>query len=311
MQIKRYLFTGESRLRTPLRLLIAGISLLLTLFLGRVALQQFDLPRSGVLRLAVSQSTIAVIACGVLWVIIRYVDQRNPSEYGLVPLTTQWLKECMVGIFVAGGLIVAIAGAGLWIDAVQIMGVLSTQPESRFITARSSETMISIFSKLLAILTFVIAVAVAEEVMIRGYLLPNVESGLTALSDRYATPGAVIITSGLFALLHIQNPNASLLSTFNTFLAGVWFATAYVFTRRIGLAVGLHFGWNLVLGAGVGLPVSGFFFPITVIDLGINTPSVFLGDSYGPEAGLFVSLGVVIGIIITSRYRKCPDVNIE
>ncbi|WP_303703957.1 CPBP family intramembrane glutamic endopeptidase [Haloquadratum walsbyi] len=93
-----------------------------------------------------------------------------------------------------------------------------------------------------AILIFVIGVAISEEVMIRGYLLPNIENGLTILSKQYAMLGAVIITSGLFALLHLSNPNVSFFTTLNTFLAGVWFTAAYIFTQRLGLAVGIHLG---------------------------------------------------------------------
>jgi membrane protease YdiL (CAAX protease family) len=159
---------------------------------------------------------------------------------------------------------------------------------------------------MVAAVIFAIGVAVSEEAIIRGYLLPNVESGVAFFTERYATLGAMAITSGLFAVLHLANPGATVLGTLNTFLAGMWFAAAYVFTRRLGLAVGLHLGWNLLLGAGVGLPVSGFLLPVTIIDLEVSGSTLLLGNTYGPEAGLFASVAIVAGIVVVGWYADTP-----
>jgi membrane protease YdiL (CAAX protease family) len=306
MQARTYIMTDESRLRTPFRLAIAAVSLFVTLLIGQLVRQQFGLSRSGMTGLAVSQITTMMIVCTVLWIVIRYVDRRQPSDYGLVPVTAQWVRECGVGTVVGGGLIIAIAVGGLGTGAVQIAGLLTTQSESQFVTTSANGATISIVGELVAAVIFAIGVAVSEEAIIRGYLLPNVESGVAFFTERYATLGAMAITSGLFAVLHLANPGATVLGTLNTFLAGMWFAAAYVFTRRLGLAVGLHLGWNLLLGAGVGLPVSGFLLPVTIIDLEVSGSTLLLGNTYGPEAGLFASVAIVAGIVVVGWYADTP-----
>ena len=92
--------TDESRLRTPFRLAITAVSLFVTLLIGQLVRQQFGLSRSGMTGLAVSQITTMMIVCTVLWIVIRYVDRRQPSDYGLVPVTAQWVRECGVGTVV-------------------------------------------------------------------------------------------------------------------------------------------------------------------------------------------------------------------
>lgn len=142
--------------------------------------------------------------------------------------------------------------------------------------------------------------------MIRGYLLPNIENGLTILSKQYAMLGAVIITSGLFALLHLSNPNVS------------FFHTEYISCRCL-VYCSIHFypttwisgrypPWSLFLGA-VGLPVSGFLLPATLIDLKVSRLDLLFDNSYGPEAGLIVSIALMTGIIIASRYRQYSHTN--
>ncbi|ERG94634.1 MAG: hypothetical protein J07HQW2_01070 [Haloquadratum walsbyi J07HQW2] len=81
--------------------------------------------------------------CSILVVIIRCIDQRKLSDCGLIPTIAQWTRECVIRILLAGGLIIAVAMSGLWTDAIQITGVLTTQPESRLIALPSDETPIS------------------------------------------------------------------------------------------------------------------------------------------------------------------------
>jgi membrane protease YdiL (CAAX protease family) len=43
-----------------------------------------------------------------------------------------------------------------------------------------------------------------------------------------------------FGVIHLQNPNADVISTTNTILAGVWFGLAYLKTRDLWFVWGLH-----------------------------------------------------------------------
>src|SRR5687768_4153630 len=86
----------------------------------------------------------------------------------------------------------------------------------------------------LAVSLLVFAVAAAfEEALFRGYILQTfARAGLAWL--------AIALTSLFFGAVHYRNPNAGVISTFNTVLAGVWFGVAYLKTRDLWFVWGIH-----------------------------------------------------------------------
>src|ERR1035437_2895959 len=71
--------------------------------------------------------------------------------------------------------------------------------------------------------------AFAEELAVRGYLL-------TTLIEGVGTPFAVAITSVLFAVLHLLNPDPTILSTLMVAVAGVFLDTIRLTTGSLWLA---------------------------------------------------------------------------
>ena len=69
---------------------------------------------------------------------------------------------------------------------------------------------------------------------------------------------ALAVTSLLFGFGHIVNPNATALSSFAIALeAGLLLGGAYMLTRNLWLAIGLHAAWNFTQGFVFDVPVSG------------------------------------------------------
>jgi membrane protease YdiL (CAAX protease family) len=95
-----------------------------------------------------------------------------------------------------------------------------------------------------------VLVALFEEILFRGVLFRVTERSLGSWA-------AVVISSVLFALAHLPNEGITALAVGSTFVAGVFFAAAYLATRRLWLAVGLHFGWNFVSDAVFSVTTSG------------------------------------------------------
>lgn len=147
---------------------------------------------------------------------------------------------------------------------------------------------------LLAILavTFVTAVAaMAEEVAFRGYPFQRLVEGIGAL-------GGIVLLSVLFGAIHLGNPHASLWGFLNTIEIGAFLAVAYLRTRSLWMPWGLHFGWNLMLGMVLGLPVSGIN-DFTVAVQGTATGPLWLtGGSYGIEASLTGTLVVAASFLV-------------
>ena len=150
---------------------------------------------------------------------------------------------------------------------------------------------------LLAILavTYITAVAaMAEEVAFRGYPFQRLVEGIGAA-------GGVVLPSVLFGAIHLGNPHASAWGFLNTIEVGALFAVAYLRTRSLWMPWGLHFGWNLTLGMGFGLPVSGLNeFAVAVQGTAVG-PAWLTGGGYGIEASLTGSVVIVLAFFVLLR----------
>jgi hypothetical protein len=90
----------------------------------------------------------------------------------------------------------------------------------------------------------------------------------------------------LFGLMHLPNPAATVLSAAAIALeAGVMLAAAYMVTRRIWLAIGIHIAWNFTQGGIFGLPTSGVQ-SSGFLEGHVRGSSLLTGGAFGPEASI-------------------------
>jgi membrane protease YdiL (CAAX protease family) len=151
---------------------------------------------------------------------------------------------------------------------------------------------------LISALVFLIAGA-AEEVLFRGYPLQTVLRSWPAWA-------ALIPTSVGFAAVHLGNPNTVRGFTFiNTALAGVWLGVAYLRTRSLWFPLGVHWSWNWMMGAVLGLPVSGIkeITPQPLMRAADQGPAWLTGGSYGIEGGAACTFVLIISTIFIWRTR--------
>ena len=143
--------------------------------------------------------------------------------------------------------------------------------------------------------TYITAVAaMAEEVAFRGYPFQRLLEGVGAA-------GSIAVLSVLFGAIHLGNPHASLWGFLNTIEVGALFAVAYLRTRSLWMPWGLHFGWNLTLGMGFGLPVSGIDDFAVAVQGTADGPLWLTGGSYGIEASLTGSVVILLGFFVLLR----------
>ncbi len=139
---------------------------------------------------------------------------------------------------------------------------------------------------------------ITEELLLRGVAFRIIE-------DALGTWWSMILTAFIFGFLHIWNPNATVISSISISLtAGIILALLYVITRKLWLAIGMHFAWNFTLGGFYGAPVSGGAGK-GLMQGQLTGPEWITGGAFGPEASLFI---VVISVFITAylvwRIRK-------
>ena len=151
----------------------------------------------------------------------------------------------------------------------------------------------------IALLGFMAAAAVTEELVFRGILFRIVEG-------RFGTWVALGVTAVLFGLAHLLNPHATLWGAIAIAIeAGAMLAAAYVATRSLWLPIGLHFGWNYAEGAIFGTDVSGSNTPEGLLHATTSGPTLLSGGVFGPEASIYsVLAGTIVTIVFLWLARR-------
>jgi membrane protease YdiL (CAAX protease family) len=214
----------------------------------------------------------------------RFLDKRSFSSLGL-NINQQTLIDILVGISIPFFMV-----GTIYLISLSMGWLIFTGFAWQF---DSPVTVVS--QVLLSVLTFIL-VGWNEELLSRGYHLQNLISGLNL-------PWAVMISSAVFGGLHYANPNATWEGAVGVFLAGVFLAYGYLRTRQLWLPIGLHFGWNFFEGVIFGFPVSGTG-TYRLVHTTVNGPMLWTGGTFGPEAGLVVIPGLLIGGLLVYIYTR-------
>lgn len=151
-------------------------------------------------------------------------------------------------------------------------------------------------------------VGIQEEMLSRGYHLKNLAEGLNSInfiSPKLAVIIAMVLSSAVFGLLHANNPNASFISTFNIFIAGLMLALGFLWTKQLAIPIGLHITWNFFQGNVFGFPVSGTNSNATsVLEIAQTGPEWFTGGAFGPEAGVIGLIMMAVGVFAIWLYTR-------
>ena len=142
-------------------------------------------------------------------------------------------------------------------------------------------------------------VAFWEELVFRGIVFRMMEEGL-------GTWIALLASATLFGLLHLGNENATIIGGVTIVVtAGLVLAGVYILTRRLWVAIGLHFAVNAMQGPVLGLAVSGHD-GASLIDSSTHGPVLLTGGEFGIEASLLMTLfGVALaGYVLKAAHRS-------
>jgi membrane protease YdiL (CAAX protease family) len=147
--------------------------------------------------------------------------------------------------------------------------------------------------------TGLLAAALLEELAFRG--LP-----LRLLAEAVGPWAALVVLAMAFGIAHAQNPGASPLSIVNGSLAAVWLSFAFFSPGGMGLAWGLHFGWNAGLALLFDAPVSGLTFDLPALEYRAGVRPWVDGGAFGPEGGVVGTLVFLAGTcaVLGRRFRR-------
>ena len=189
------------------------------------------------------------------------------------------------GHFAAGCVVGAVALVSAIIVAV-MSGGMSLAVNRESIPGSITTTLITTF------VIFAVGAA-SEETLFRGYLLQT-------FARSKMIPAGIGLTSLLFAFAHNNNPDTGMLSLLNTFLAGIWFAAAYLKTRDLWFPLGIHLMWNWLQGPVFGINVSGIaeFSPDPLLRATDAGPAWLTGGSYGIEGGAACTFALILSMAV-------------
>jgi uncharacterized protein len=195
---------------------------------------------------------------------VRIVERRPVTEL----LGAGVVLEAGAGLLIGAGLF------GLVIAVLAALGcyaVEGTRP----------------WSVVLPVLAVSVMAGVTEEILMRALIFRYLERWLGSAL-------ALALTAALFGLLHLPNPAATLLSSAAIALeAGVLLGAAYMVTRRLWLAIGIHVAWNFTQSGIFGVATSGVDIP-GWLQGRLQGPTMLTGGAFGPEASV-VAVVICLG----------------
>lgn len=155
---------------------------------------------------------------------------------------------------------------------------------------------ISAIASVLVILLGWIIQGATEEIVTRGWLL-------NVLSTKYNIGVGLLISSTLFGLMHLTNPNVNYIAVINIILVGLFYGLYVIKTNDLWAVCGMHSAWNFAQGNIFGFKVSGLDVSVgSLIDLNLVGSDFVTGGIFGPEAGitatfiLLASIGILLFI---------------
>jgi membrane protease YdiL (CAAX protease family) len=144
-------------------------------------------------------------------------------------------------------------------------------------------------------------VALVEEGIFRGIIFRLLERTL-------GTWIAIILSAVLFGAMHLVNPGATVFGAIAIALeGGIMLGAAYVLTRNLWLAVGIHWAWNFFEGPFFGTSVSGVGAGKTFITSTTSGSAIWTGGTFGPEAGVTALITCLVAgaiLLILAVRRK-------
>jgi hypothetical protein len=283
-----FISSNEPRLRAGWRLLLQTLLMvILAVILQSVLSMAIIRGGSGNNDLFISQILELTIFVTSIYIARRFLDKRSFVSLGL-----QINKQAFTDIF-----------SGIAITFVMMGSIYFAETAAGWLTFESfawqNESVSNVLTGVLTFLAVFIFVGWNEELLSRGYHLQTLASGTNLF-------WGVIISSSLFGLGHLGNPNATWVSAAGIFFAGIFLAYGYLRTGQLWLSIGLHIGWNFFEGVVFGFPVSGLDI-YRLIRHQVQGPEIWTGGAFGPEAGLIILPTLAMGsglIYFYTRGRK-------
>ncbi len=150
---------------------------------------------------------------------------------------------------------------------------------------------------LLGYLLLFLLAALVEELVVRGYMIP-------LIAKDFHFMGAIIISSLVFAALHMANAHFTWLSFANIFLGGYLLGLIFYKKQELYTPLGLHWIWNYFQGNVLGFGVSGFQVE-SILSVSQSGPDWLSGGEFGLEGSVVTTvLLLIVSVYLTYKWYE-------
>ena len=208
-----------------------------------------------------------------VWLFQKFVNRESFTSIGLE--FSGYKDDFVSGLLLGIGLIV------LGFGTLYIFNFLSV-----------ASIQFSLIDQLFYLSLFAV-VSLNEEIAIRGYILQNLSSSF----NKYI---ALVLSSLVFMIMHIGNPNMSAVPLFNLFLAGLLLGVYCIHKNNLWFPIGAHITWNYFQGPVLGFEVSGNDVDSIFIQ-SLNGSELITGGEFGFEGSIILTVFMIIGIVYLDR----------
>lgn len=215
----------------------------------------------------------------LLFIWVKFVEKRRIGTLGLG--RDNFLSKFLVG-FGIGFLLFTLVTLLMYVTRVIELN-------------QSLNKGISFLPGILTVLPGWILQSSTEKIISRGWLMH-------IIGARHKPIVGFIVSSILFGLLHISNPGVNFISILNIVLVGLMLGLYVIYTQDLWGVCGLHAAWNFTQGNIYGFSVSGLEgYSKSLLTFSSKGSDLMTGGQFGPEASIFSTIVLGLGIIILSK----------
>ena len=292
--IRTVFLNNNHRLRSGWRILLQLVSFIILLVVVQSFQDAAETRQSLPIYLLSSVLYLTGIG-GMVWAFARWIDRRQPVDYGF-RFCREWWLDFGIGFLLGMFTLTAVFVAEWRMGWLQVASIGQTIFEGSFV--------------LVGIVTLLnlLAIAVGEEFTFRGYQIRNIAEGISGGQRvKWAPLIALVVTAMFFGILHMGNPNATLMGGVNVVLAGLLLGLGYLLTGELALPIGLHLAWGYFEEFVYGFANSGQIPSSRLIGSEVIGPELWTGGGFGPEAGILITLLIMVDgllIIMWVKFRR-------
>jgi uncharacterized protein len=260
----------------PLSLLLIEVIIIGVVASGYTQIAHHLIPKSDDLGYFAGALVLAVILILTWKAMQRWIERRADSEFALSGAG----KELSLGLLAGFMLFSAMTGIVALLGGFEVLGLRGE-------------------GAIWSMLAMAVVTGSFEEILFRGILLRHLEAML-------GTWAALALTSLLFGAAHLANPNSTVFAAFAIAMeAGILLGAAYLVTRRLWLAAGIHAAWNFTQGWVFSVPVSGGEAPLGLLITRRLGPDWLTGGAFGLEASVIAMLVATgAGVLLLVRAAR-------